>query len=83
MNASPRGYIGEFVSFANEAYAALGKLVERLDVLKRVTDVLNNSGANGAAFHCAFDRVRGAKRGEELAIEKADAAARAALNIQP
>jgi hypothetical protein len=58
-------------------------LVERLDVMKRVKDVMNNSGANGPAFHRAFDLVRGAPAGEALAIEKADAAARNALNIQP
>lgn len=58
-------------------------LVERLDVMKRVKAVMNNSGANGPAFHRAFDLVRGAPASEAFAIEKADAAARAALNIQP
>lgn len=58
-------------------------LVERLDVMKRVKDVLNNSGANGPAFHRAFDLVRGAKPGEALAIEKANQRALDALNIKP
>ncbi len=58
-------------------------LVERLDVMKRVRDVMNNSGANGPAFHRAFDLVRGAKPAEALAIEKANQRAVDALNIQP
>lgn len=58
-------------------------LVERLDVMKRVRSLMDHSGANGPAFHRAFDLVRGAKPGEALAIEKANQRAVDALNIQP
>lgn len=58
-------------------------LVERLDVMKRVKDVMNNSGANGPAFHRAFDLIRGAPAGEALAIEKANQRAVDALKIEP
>ena len=58
-------------------------LVERLDVMQRVRDVMNNSGANGPAFRRAFDLVRGAKPAEALAIEKANQRAVDALNIKP
>lgn len=58
-------------------------LVERRDVMVRVRDLLDSSNAHGTAFHKAFDLVRGAPAGEARALEKADAAARAALNIQP
>ena len=58
-------------------------LVERLDVMKRVRSLMDHSGANGPAFHRAFDLVRGAKPGEALAIEKANQRALDALNIQP
>jgi hypothetical protein len=58
-------------------------LVERLDVMKRVRDSLNNSGANGAAFHSAFAKVVGATPSEARAIEMANQRAVAALNIQP
>jgi len=58
-------------------------LVERRDVMVRVRDLLNASGANGPAFHRAFEHVVGAKPGEASAIAKADAAARAALKIEP
>lgn len=58
-------------------------LVERRDVMIRVRDLLNNSGANGAAFHRAFEHVVGAKPGEVLAIEKANQRALDALKIEP
>jgi len=58
-------------------------LVARLDLMKRVREVMSVSGANGPAFHLAFERVVGAKPVEVRAIEKADAAARAALKIEP
>lgn len=58
-------------------------LVERRDVMVRVRDLLNASGANGAAFHKAFEVVVGAKPGDALAIEKANRRALDALKIQP
>lgn len=58
-------------------------LVERRDVMVRVRDLLNNSGANGAAFHRAFEHVVGAKPGEVLALEKANQRALDALKIEP
>lgn len=58
-------------------------LVARLDVMRRVRDLMNTSGANGAAFHRSFEKVVGAKPGEVRAIEKANERAVAALKIEP
>jgi hypothetical protein len=58
-------------------------LVERLDVMKRVRDLMNSSGANGAVFHRAFEKAVGAKPHVVSAIDKANERALAALNIQP
>lgn len=61
----------------------LPHLVERRDVMIRVRNLLNNSGANGSAFHRAFEHVVGAKPDEVLAIEKANQRALDALKIEP
>lgn len=58
-------------------------LVARLEVMKRVRDLLNTSGGNGPAFHRAFERVVGAKPGEVRAIEQANKRAVDALKIEP
>lgn len=59
------------------------QLVERLELMVRVRDLMNTSGANGSAFHRSFERVVRAKPGVVNAIAQADAKARAALNIEP
>lgn len=58
-------------------------LVERLDVMKRVKDLMEKSGANGPAFHKAFEKVVGASPSAAHAISKANQRALDALNIQP
>lgn len=58
-------------------------LVERLDLMKRVKDLMSKSGANGPAFHKAFQVVLGATPSDAHAIEKANQRALDALNIQP
>lgn len=58
-------------------------LVARLELMTRVRDMLDNNGANGAAFHRSFEKVVGAKPNEVRAIEKANQRALDALKIQP
>lgn len=58
-------------------------LVTRLNVMKRVRDLLNNSGANGAAFHRAFEKAVGATPGVVRGIETANQRALDALKIEP
>ncbi len=58
-------------------------LVERLEVMVRVKDLMDRSGANGSAFHKAFNVVLGASPNDASAIEKANRAAVDALKIEP
>lgn len=58
-------------------------LVERLDVMVRVRDLLNASGANGPVFHKAFEKVVGASPSAANAIDKANQRALDALKIEP
>ena len=58
-------------------------LVERLEVMVRVRDLMNRSGATGSAFHKAFDVVLGASTNVASTIEKANRAAVDALKIEP
>lgn len=70
-------YLGVYHARKNPA------LVARLNLMRRVQDTMNATGANGGVFHTAFEKVVGAKPSEVRAIEQADAAARAALNVEP
>lgn len=58
-------------------------LVERRDVMVRVRELLNASGANGPVFHKAFEKVVGASPLDVRAIEKANQRALDALKIDP
>jgi hypothetical protein len=58
-------------------------LVERLDLMKRVRDLMSTSGANGSVFHSAFNKAVGAKPHEVSAIQKANQRALDALKIEP
>lgn len=58
-------------------------LVARLELMTRVRDLMEKNGANGPVFHRAFEKVVGAPPGRVSAIDRADADARAALNIEP
>lgn len=59
------------------------QLVARLALMTRVRETLNNTGANGSAFHLAFDKVAGAKPQLVQAIDAANERALAALRIEP
>lgn len=58
-------------------------LVERLDVMVRVRNLMEKSGANGPAFHKAFEKVVGASPSAAHAISKANERALDALKIEP
>lgn len=58
-------------------------LVERLDVMKRVADLMSTSGANGGVFHRAFEKVVGASPLDVRAIDQANQRALDALKIDP
>jgi hypothetical protein len=59
------------------------QLVARLALMTRVRETMNNTGANGSAFHLAFDKVAGTKPQLVQAIDAANERALAALNIEP
>lgn len=59
------------------------QLVARLEVMRRVRTLMEQSGANGPAFHRAFEKVVGAKPNDVLAISKANQRAVDALKIEP
>lgn len=58
-------------------------LVARLNLMVRVRDMMNKNGANGPAFHRAWEKVVGAPPGRVSAIAKASRLAEEALNIEP
>jgi hypothetical protein len=58
-------------------------LVARLDLMTRVRDTMDRTGAHGPVFHSAFEKAVGAKPNDVRAIEQANRLAVDALKIEP
>lgn len=59
------------------------QLVTRLDLMKRVRDTMDQTGANGAVFHKAFERIVKSPPSVVSAIARANQRAVDALKIEP
>ncbi len=58
-------------------------LIARLALMREVREKMDKTGANGGAFHKAFEKVVGARPNDVRAIADANERAMAALNIEP